>query len=93
MDEDAAPAPFSICSVVSEPVIYHYPAVSAVIQSRLSGPTKCGSPSGFALNGRYGNKVSEQLPFRGNPHARLCGSIVKEALQKEVMSFAEGEMT
>ncbi|KAK4945165.1 hypothetical protein LTR10_015591 [Elasticomyces elasticus] len=47
----------------------------------------------FALGGRYGNKVAKQLAVHTNPYAKLCGSIVKEALQKEIESIAEGTMS
>lgn len=38
----------------------------------------------FAAGGRYGNQVAQQLAVKTNPYAKLCGSIVKEALQKEI---------
>jgi hypothetical protein len=41
----------------------------------------------FSLGGRYGNDTARQLAVRTNPYAKLCGSIVKEAMQKEVMDY------
>lgn len=40
----------------------------------------------FYLGGLYGNEVAKALAVHTNPHAKLCGGIVKEALRKE---FAE----
>ena len=40
----------------------------------------------FYLGGLYGNEVAKALAVHTNPHAKLCGSIVKEAMRKE---FAE----
>lgn len=41
----------------------------------------------FGLGGRYGNDTARQLAVRTNPYAKLCGSIVKEAMQKEVSDY------
>jgi hypothetical protein len=38
----------------------------------------------FALGGRYGNEIAREMAVRTNPYAKLCGSIVKEALMEEV---------
>ncbi|CAG8942866.1 unnamed protein product [Penicillium salamii] len=38
----------------------------------------------FFFGGRYGNKVAQQLAVQTNPYAKMCGSIVKEALRKEL---------
>lgn len=38
----------------------------------------------FAMGGRYGNDLARQMAVRTNPYAKLCGSIVREALQKEM---------
>lgn len=38
----------------------------------------------FYLGGLYGNEVAKALAVHTNPHAKLCGSIVKEAIRKEV---------
>jgi hypothetical protein len=40
----------------------------------------------FFLGGRYGNSTAQQLAVKTNPYAKLCGSIVKEALQREMSS-------
>ncbi|EXJ80925.1 hypothetical protein A1O3_07213 [Capronia epimyces CBS 606.96] len=41
----------------------------------------------LALGGRYGNETARQLAVKTNPYAKLCGSIVREALTKEIMDF------
>jgi len=41
----------------------------------------------LALGGRYGNETARQLAVKTNPYAKLCGSIVKEALQKEISDY------
>lgn len=41
----------------------------------------------FTLGGRYGNETARQLAVMTNPYAKLCGSIVKEALTKEVSDY------
>lgn len=41
----------------------------------------------FTLGGRYGNDTARQLAVRTNPYAKLCGSIVKEAMQKELADY------
>ena len=38
----------------------------------------------FYLGGLYGNEVAKALAVHTNPHAKLCGSIVKEAMRKEM---------
>ncbi|GAM82491.1 hypothetical protein ANO11243_004710 [Dothideomycetidae sp. 11243] len=43
----------------------------------------------FFLGGRYGNKIAQQLSVKTNPYAKMCGAIVKEAMQKEIEE-AEG---
>lgn len=40
----------------------------------------------FYLGGLYGNEVAKALAVHTNPHAKLCGSIVKEAMRKEMAS-------
>ncbi|KAK5169341.1 uncharacterized protein LTR77_005316 [Saxophila tyrrhenica] len=37
----------------------------------------------FALGGRYGNKIAKQMAVQTNPYAKLCGQMVKRALNKE----------
>ncbi|KAF2484892.1 hypothetical protein BDY17DRAFT_93253 [Neohortaea acidophila] len=37
----------------------------------------------FYLGGLYGNEVAKALAVHTNPHAKLCGGIVKEAMRKE----------
>ncbi|KAK5072104.1 hypothetical protein LTR64_004118 [Lithohypha guttulata] len=46
----------------------------------------------FSIAGRYGNKVAQQLAVKTNPYAKLCGQIVKEALQREIKEYYEGEV-
>lgn len=41
----------------------------------------------LALGGRYGNETARQLAVKTNPYAKLCGSIVREALTKEISDF------
>ena len=41
----------------------------------------------FTMGGRYGNEMARQLAVKTNPYAKLCGSIVKEALTKEISDF------
>lgn len=38
----------------------------------------------FYLGGLYGSEVAKALAVHTNPHAKLCGSIVKEAMRKEI---------
>lgn len=35
------------------------------------------------MGGRYGNEVAGKLAVGVNPMARLCGSMVREALRRE----------
>lgn len=44
----------------------------------------------FSMGGRYGNKAARELSVRTNPYAKLCGSIVKEALRKEISNHHTG---
>jgi hypothetical protein len=46
----------------------------------------------LALGGRYGNETARQLAVQTNPYAKLCGSIVREALTKEIRDFYEPQM-
>ncbi|RVX74335.1 hypothetical protein B0A52_01460 [Exophiala mesophila] len=41
----------------------------------------------LASGGRYGNETARQLAVMTNPYAKLCGSIVKEALTKEISDY------
>lgn len=41
----------------------------------------------FALGGRYGNELARQVAVKTNPYAKLCGNIVKEAMEKEISDF------
>ncbi|CAK4030872.1 Hypothetical predicted protein [Lecanosticta acicola] len=38
----------------------------------------------FYLGALYGNEVAKALAVHTNPHAKLCGNIVKEAMRKEI---------
>ena len=38
----------------------------------------------FYLGGLYGNEVAKVLAVHTNPHAKLCGNIVQEAMRKEM---------
>lgn len=37
----------------------------------------------FMMGGRYGNEIARGLAVATNPTAKLCGSIVREAMRKE----------
>ncbi|KAI1618686.1 hypothetical protein EDD36DRAFT_39377 [Exophiala viscosa] len=41
----------------------------------------------LSLGGRYGNETARQLAVKTNPYAKLCGSIVREALTKEIAEY------
>lgn len=43
----------------------------------------------FAIAGRYGNKTARDLAVKTNPYAKLCGQIVREALQREITTYYE----
>ncbi|KAK6353121.1 hypothetical protein TWF696_005111 [Orbilia brochopaga] len=38
----------------------------------------------FFWGGRYGNELAKAMAVHTNPYAKLCGSIVKEAMKKEI---------
>lgn len=38
----------------------------------------------FAAGGRYGNKMAQEMSVKTNPYAKMCGAIVKEAMQKDM---------
>lgn len=44
----------------------------------------------FAIAGRYGNKTARDLAVKTNPYAKLCGQIVREALQREITAYYKG---
>lgn len=44
----------------------------------------------FSIAGRYGNEVARQLAVKTNPYAKLCGQIIKEALQREITEYYGG---
>jgi hypothetical protein len=46
----------------------------------------------LAIGGRYGNETARQLAVKTNPYAKLCGSIVREALTKEITDFYQPQM-
>ncbi|KAF1814956.1 hypothetical protein P152DRAFT_239613 [Eremomyces bilateralis CBS 781.70] len=41
----------------------------------------------FFWGGRYGNEVAKVLAVKTNPYAKMCGAIVKEALQEEMKQY------
>ena len=47
----------------------------------------------FALGGRYGNELARQVAVKTNPYAKLCGNIVKEAMEKEISDFYQIPIT
>jgi hypothetical protein len=61
-----------------------------MVPSQLKGTTWCKdrfeeeASRMFYLGGLYGNEVAKALAVHTNPHAKLCGSIVKEAMRKEL---------
>lgn len=62
-------------------------ALSVPKERRESGWTKIDfeetAAADFAMGGRYGNEVAKGLAVSSNPTAKLCGQIVREAMQKE----------
>jgi len=42
----------------------------------------------FMMGGRYGNEIAKGLAVATNPTAKLCGSIVREAMRKEFGGLA-----
>jgi hypothetical protein len=38
----------------------------------------------FALAGKYGSDLARAMAVRTNPYAKMCGAIVKTALQREI---------
>lgn len=44
----------------------------------------------LGIAGRYGNDTARQLAVKTNPYAKLCGQIVKEILQREIVEFYGG---
>ncbi|KAK3705615.1 hypothetical protein LTR37_013223 [Vermiconidia calcicola] len=59
-----------------------------IVDEELSGWTKDAIEEEvsrmFYLGGLYGNEVAKALAVHTNPHAKLCGNIVKEAMRKEL---------
>jgi hypothetical protein len=47
----------------------------------------------FGIGGRYGNETARQLAVKTNPYAKLCGSIVREALTKEISDYYQPQIT
>jgi hypothetical protein len=47
----------------------------------------------FYLGGLYGNEMAKMLAVHTNPHAKLCGSIVREAMRKEFAVASDGPLT
>ncbi|KAJ9609982.1 hypothetical protein H2200_006312 [Cladophialophora chaetospira] len=46
----------------------------------------------LAMGGRYGNETARQLAVKTNPYAKLCGSIVREALTKEIADYYQPQL-
>lgn len=44
----------------------------------------------FALGGRYGDRKARQAAVRTNPYAKMCGAIVREAMEKEMEEWNGG---
>ncbi len=47
----------------------------------------------FASGGRYGNELARQVAVKTNPYAKLCGNIVKEAMEKEISDYYQVPIT
>lgn len=52
-------------------------------QSKTPGDEDSASKH-FALGAQYGNEVARAMSIQTNPHAKLCGEIVREAMRKEI---------
>ncbi|KAK4938521.1 hypothetical protein LTR10_021053 [Elasticomyces elasticus] len=60
----------------------------------LSGDDLEGAASReLGLGGRYGNETARQLAVKTNPYAKLCGSIVREALTKQIADYYQPSIT
>lgn len=57
--------------------------VSSLATSSADGIEEIASED-FARGGRYGNPLGKQMAVRTNPYAKMCGAIVKDALQQEI---------
>ena len=57
--------------------------LSSLAISNASGIEEIASED-FARGGRYGNALGKQMAVRTNPYAKMCGAIVKDALQQEI---------
>jgi hypothetical protein len=57
--------------------------LSSLAISNASGIEEIASGD-FARGGRYGNALGKQMAVRTNPYAKMCGAIVKDALQQEI---------
>jgi len=44
----------------------------------------------FQLGGRFGNAVARQMAVQLNPYAKMCGEIVREAIQGDIREFYKG---
>lgn len=42
----------------------------------------------YTIAGRYGSQFAQSLAVKTNPYAKLCGNIVREALQKEIREYS-----
>lgn len=57
--------------------------VTSLAISNAAGIEEIASED-FARGGRYGNPLGKQMAVRTNPYAKMCGAIVKDALQQEI---------
>ncbi|GAB7331969.1 hypothetical protein MBLNU13_g03879t1 [Cladosporium sp. NU13] len=57
--------------------------VKSLAASNAAGIEEIASED-FARGGRYGNALGKQMAVRTNPYAKMCGAIVKDALQQEI---------
>jgi hypothetical protein len=57
--------------------------LNSVKSSNATGIEETASED-FVRGGRYGNALGKQMAVRTNPYAKMCGAIVKDALQQEI---------
>ena len=62
--------------------------MSSLAASSAAGIEEIASED-FSRGGRYGNSLGKQMAVRTNPYAKMCGAIVKDALQQEITASKE----
>lgn len=61
-----------------------YVIVSAGFEDWTKSRFEDEASRAFFLGGAYGNDVARALAVHTNPHAKLCGSVVEEAIRREI---------